>query len=106
MKTRRKVAWLLALLASLVLLSACTAPPTPPAYEAKVHFEQGNIYLEQGAWDEAITEFSKAINLNPELEVAARIGRGVANAWAGYSEQALDDFERAHYISEFNMGFC
>ncbi len=99
---------LLVLLLSLVLLAACngpaSAPTRSPTDESKGYFEQGNIYLKQGAWDEAITEFSKAINLNPELEVAARVGRGRANAWAGDFEQALDDFDRAFYINHFNTG--
>lgn len=79
-----------------------SAPPTSPTDESKGYFEQGNIYLEQEQWDKAITEFSKAIKLNPEFEVVARVGRGKASAWAGYFEQALDDFEEAFYIDYYN----
>ena len=70
---------LFALLVSLVLLIACSAPasapqtsptPTQPTDESKVHFEQGNIYLEQEEWDKATVEYSKAIELNPEFTEA------------------------------------
>ncbi|MFH1087590.1 MAG: tetratricopeptide repeat protein [Chloroflexota bacterium] len=114
---------------SLALLTACSAPasappttptptPTPPpgstprptptptlADESKVHLEQGNIYLKQGACDKAITEFNRAIELtnpkyaefstlelNPKI-VEAIVGRGIANTWAGYFRDADNDFE-------------
>ena len=40
-----------------------TQPPTLD--ESKVHFEQGNIYLNQEQWDKAIAEYTKSIELNP-----------------------------------------
>ena len=80
------------LLVGLVLLTACSAPasappttpPAPtqqvpppdttptatPADESKVHFEQGNVYLNEKQWYEAIAEYTKAIELNPEFAEA------------------------------------
>lgn len=85
---------LVVLLVSLFLLPACDAPLSP-VDEAKVHLQQGNIYLKQEAWGNAVGEFNIAIDLDPELEQEARVGRGIANAWTGNFELADSDFNRA-----------
>lgn len=62
------------------------------------HFKQGNIYLEQEQWDKAIAEFYEVIDCNPkfEEEAAARVGRGIANAWAGNFKQAENDLKMSY----------
>jgi tetratricopeptide (TPR) repeat protein len=72
-----------------------TSTPVPPTFTptiavsaAEEHLEQGLAYFEQEKWDEAITEFQQAIQLDPEL--------GVAYGGLGYSYAlGKQDFERA-----------
>jgi len=54
-----------------------TTPTPAPRDESKVHFEQGNIYLEQEEWYDAIYEYTQAIELNPEF-AEAYANRGAA----------------------------
>jgi len=88
-----------------LLLSACGAPTTAPAPAPspalapeqvyQQYFEQGNIYLEQEQWDKAVTEFSKALELNPEF-ADAYAKRAVAyNEKSDYYELAILDSEKA-----------
>ncbi|TSA57877.1 tetratricopeptide repeat protein [bacterium] len=46
-------------------LSGCGFSETEQEYQQ--HFVQGNAYLDQEQWDEAIAEYTKAIELNPEF---------------------------------------
>lgn len=59
------------------------------------HFIQGNAYLDQEQWDEAIAEYTKAIELNPEF-ADAYANRAVAyNEKGDYYELAILDCEKA-----------
>ncbi|MFW6105173.1 MAG: tetratricopeptide repeat protein [Chloroflexota bacterium] len=58
------------------------------------HFEQGNIYLEQEQWDEAITEYTKAIELNPQF-AGVYANRAVAYSQKDEYHLAIVDCEKA-----------
>ena len=67
-----KCKWPLALILGLVLLLAIlllgdATKPSPTSGELyQQYLDQGDVYLEQERWDEAIAEYGKAIELNPE----------------------------------------
>lgn len=67
-----KCKWPLALILGLVLLLAIlllgdATKPSPTSGELyQQYLDQGDAYLEQERWDEAIAEYGKAIELNPE----------------------------------------
>jgi len=58
------------------------------------HLEQGDTYSDVEQWDEAITEYSKAIELNP-VYTAAYGKRGYAYAKKGEFDKAIDDLDLA-----------
>jgi len=52
----------------VILLPGDTTKPSPTSGElCQQYLHQGDAYLEQQRWDEAIAEYSKAIELNPEF---------------------------------------
>jgi tetratricopeptide (TPR) repeat protein len=62
---------------------------------AIVHNERGAQYLEKGQYDQAITEFTKAIELDPKFAWAYN-NRGNAYAQGkGQLDQAISDFTKA-----------
>jgi hypothetical protein len=61
---------------------------------AQAHLKQGDAYVEQGQWDEAITEYSKAIELDPEL-AEAYSSRGYAYVCKLELDKAMADCNRA-----------
>jgi len=85
------------LLAGLVLVNACGAPPGRPASGVEAYIDGGNYYLKQGELDKAIDRFTKAIELSQNTDdhkstEQAFVGRGIANVWTGNLEQAYWDF--------------
>lgn len=62
-----------------------------PALE---HLLQGDTYLYQQQFDAAITEYSKAIELDPEYAVAYN-NRGRAYYEQGELDSAISDFDKA-----------
>jgi tetratricopeptide (TPR) repeat protein len=92
-----------------ISLAGCTAKATPiqtagfeaapkaarsPVEEAGIHLLQGSAFFERGDLDQAITEFTKAIALNPKLAVAYE-KRGAALSMKGRYAEALADSDRA-----------
>jgi len=53
------------LILGLVFLLASSVVGCAAGYQK--HFEQGNAHLAQGQWDEAIIQYTEAIQLNPEF---------------------------------------
>ncbi|UCH51863.1 MAG: tetratricopeptide repeat protein [Chloroflexota bacterium] len=74
-------------LSLLVLTSGCVIP-------AMIHLKQGDSYAEQGQIEEAVGEYSQAIELSPKLS-AAYIGRGLAYFDQGQWTLTIRDLNRA-----------
>ena len=55
---------------------------------------QGNVHVEQGQYDKAITDFTEAIRINPDL-AEAYYNRGVAHRKLGNDVKADADFAKA-----------
>ena len=76
---------------------------------AREHLENGREYLLQGSYNEAISELSMAVSLDPKLTEAHSL-LGVAYDKKGFGEKAKDSFERAVKMDEDadtlnNLGF-
>src|SRR5215213_1049536 len=76
---------------------------------AKEHLEAGREYLLEGNYNEAISELSTAVSLDPKLTEAHNL-LGVAYDKKGFNDRARDSFERAVKMEEDadtlnNLGF-
>ncbi|MCK9614063.1 MAG: tetratricopeptide repeat protein [Candidatus Omnitrophica bacterium] len=86
-------------IATLVLLTTFLAFGNIYAQEtAKELLEKGKQFYEEHKYDEAITEYNKAIELNPNYAEAYN-NRGVAYNVKGSYDQAISDFTRAIEIN-------
>ena len=94
------------LLVALPLISACGGngeEAATPADEAKQHYNKGVEYGQQGRFDDAIAEYSKAIELDPNLAEAYG-NRG--NAWRALGEvqRAIADYAEAILLNPQDAG--
>jgi len=82
--------------AILLLLAACLQPPAKnnPAEQAAQLVQTGDTLSKQGNYDEAINEYTAAIELDPTL-TAAYTGRGQAYFLQDRSLMALSDYSTA-----------
>lgn len=68
--------------------------PSVFAETAEKYLDQGNDAYKQGNYDQAIHDFTKAIDINPNL-AKAYDNRGAAYAKEGSLNRAIDDFTLA-----------
>lgn len=98
---------LMILLLMIPLLTACEDDEKPT--KAHAHLIRGVELYEDGRYDEAVEEYTKAIELYPNYATAYD-GRGSAYADKGQYDLAIADFTKAieidpHYIvAYFNRG--
>lgn len=76
-------------------------PPVGAGDEAARHNDEGARLLAEGRFEEAITEFDAAIELDPDIALACT-NRGVAHFQLGNFEQALADLDRAIDLDQRN----
>ena len=60
--------------------------------------DKGSVYLEKGEYDQAISEFSKTLETDPN-NARALFGRGTAYQLKGVPDQADSDFKKAFEIT-------
>ncbi len=89
------------LLTCIILIppSQCTEnQPTnefPATQQATKHVEHGDVYFDEGSYDEAINEYTAAIELDPEMSMAYW-GRGRAYHFGkGIYWRAVDDYSKS-----------
>lgn len=80
------------------------------ASSAREHLEAGREFLLNGAYNEAVTELSMAVSLDPKLTEAHNL-LGVAFDKKGFADRAKESFERAVKLEEDaetlnNLGFA
>jgi len=68
----------------------------PP--DARLYNNRGIAYGEKGQYDQAISEFSKAIQINPNYDKAYN-NRGIVYRLKGEYDQAISDFNKAIQIN-------
>ena len=89
---------------------ARTVKPVTVGGSAREHLEAGRQLLVNGAYNEAVTELSTAVSLDPKLTEAHNL-LGIAFDKKGFSDRAKDSFERAVKLEEDaetlnNLGFA
>ena len=77
-----------------------TAPQPLQQEDAAVYYNRGEEYRKAGDWDRAISEYTRAININPNYELAYS-GRGRCYGVDGKREwdQALADYTTANRLN-------
>ena len=65
--------------------------------DAEIYYNQGNAYKKNGQYDKAISDFTKAIEINPK-HADAYYTRGVVYYYKEDYEKALDDFYTAQRL--------
>ena len=87
----RKLSFLLIL---VVLVFGCKSTPKETEKDAAYYYNQGDEYYNMYLFDQAISEYTEALNKDPEM-ADAHLARG--NAYSGKLEQgnALDDYKAA-----------
>jgi Tfp pilus assembly protein PilF len=89
---------------------ARTSKRVSTASSAREHLAAGREFLMSGAYNEAITQLSTAVSLDPKLTEAHNL-LGVAFDKKGFGDRARDSFERAVKLEEDaetlnNLGFA
>ncbi|MCP4364404.1 MAG: tetratricopeptide repeat protein [Planctomycetes bacterium] len=72
----------------------------PGAYagEADTYYNRGNAHLHKGEYEEAISNYTKALEIEPQsAEVYA--SRGLAYSQIGQNDKAISDFNKALEIN-------
>jgi tetratricopeptide (TPR) repeat protein len=99
---------LIVVLLTLVLLVSgiLTGCAGPSEDTAELHFEQGNKLVNQGHYDEAIDEYTKAIELNPNL-IKAYNNRATVYYYKEQYDLAIADCSKAiqldsNYATAYN----
>lgn len=78
----------------LLFTSALILPICGCVSESESHYNAGFELHEQGHWEEAIAEYNKAIELDPNLAIAYN-NRGAAYFETGQYDLAIADFNKA-----------
>ncbi len=89
---------------------ARTVKRVTAASSAREHLEAGREFLLNGAYNEAVSELSMAVSLDPKLTEAHNL-LGVAFDKKGFGDRAKESFERAVKLEEDaetlnNLGFA
>ncbi len=69
-----------------------------PKTEVDAHYDSGVAYYNKGQYDEAISDFTKALEINPKF-AEAHYYRGIAYAKKGQYEEAISDYNKALEIN-------
>ncbi|MDH3576102.1 MAG: tetratricopeptide repeat protein, partial [Desulfobacteraceae bacterium] len=83
---------------TISLFGTKTALSESPVQDGGSYFKRGNSYLNEGQYDKAISEYSKAIEINPK-DNKAYTKRGLAYGRRGQFDQAISDFNKAIEIN-------
>jgi tetratricopeptide (TPR) repeat protein len=82
----------LILIALALFISACAAPKKEK--DAEAYYNRGVAWQKKGDYDRAITDYTKAIEINPG-DALAYYNRGNAYQGKGQYERAISDYNKA-----------
>ena len=88
----KRTFWLLIVLL-LLLAAGCTTVQTE-LNDALAYYNRGNAYHSKGQYDQAISDFNKALEINPR-DVTAYNNRGSAYLEKGLYDKAWEDVHKA-----------
>ena len=111
LKFKQKIVFTIAFL----LLGGCATEktierPPLPQETAEVYFNRGVDSSQKGDFREAISDFNKAIDVNPEF-VVAYLNRGFSYSRMGEFDKAIADYTKAielnprYAVAYYNRGF-
>ena len=66
--------------------------------DATAYYNQGRAYGQKGQYDQAISDYSKAIEIDPKFATAYN-NRGIAYRQKGQYDQAISDYNKALEIN-------
>jgi tetratricopeptide (TPR) repeat protein len=78
----------------VLLLAAGSDTMETDLNDAAAYFNRGNVYFDKGQYDQAISDYTKALEIDPKM-VAAYVSRGLAYKIKGQYEQGDSDFNKA-----------
>ncbi len=88
----KRTFWLLIVL--LLLLAAGCATVQTELIDAKAYNNRGTAYARKGQYDQAISDFNKALEINPR-DAPAYNNRGIAYYHKGQYDKAWKDVHKA-----------
>ena len=80
----------------LAILIGCTATQESKE-DADTYYNRGNDFVKETRYDEAISDFTRAIEINPK-HADAYYDRGVVYYYKKDYQKALDDFNNAQKL--------
>jgi tetratricopeptide (TPR) repeat protein len=92
-----KLTWII-LPTVFVFLFSCASTQKSEQKDARFYNNRGIAYGEKGQYDQAISEFDKAIQINPNYDKAYN-NRGIVYRLRGQYDQAISDFNKAIQIN-------
>jgi tetratricopeptide (TPR) repeat protein len=78
----------------VLFVAGCTKEQPPKLESAEAYYNRGLTYGKKGQYDRAISDFNKAIELNPKYAMAFN-DRGVAYFYKGQCDKAISDYNKA-----------
>ena len=81
----------------IIIIFTGYAGAQKPSSDAHYYFRQGIAYYETGQYDNAISDFNKALEINPNY-AEAYYNRGIINLRKQEYDKALDDLEKAQSL--------
>ena len=85
------------LLLSIPILFSCASNHPMPSKQAEAYFNLGTEHLQQGEYDQAISDYNKALEITPKY-AEAYLNRGIAYRNKGQHDQALSDYGKVLQI--------
>ncbi len=82
------------LVVMVLLLAAGIATVQTELNDAKAYYNRGNAYAKKGQYDQAISDYTKALEINPRYAFAYH-NRGVAYLGKGQYDKAWEDVHKA-----------
>ncbi len=88
--------WLL-IMTVLLLVAGCSTTQTD-LNDADAYLNRGIVYQRKGQYDQAISDYNKALEINPRFAKAYN-NRGLAYKKKGKYDQAISDYNKALEIN-------
>jgi tetratricopeptide (TPR) repeat protein len=80
----------------LTILIGC-ATTQESKEDAEIYYHRGNAFMKEARYDEAISDFTRAIEINPK-HADAHYARGVVHYYKKDYQKSLDDFNKAREL--------
>ena len=82
----------------ILFCCASTQEKQSESRDATAYYNQGRAYGQKGQYDQAISDYNKAIEIDPKFATAYN-NRGIAYRQKGQHDQAISDYNKALEIN-------